>query len=143
MNLPTKSRFPIYCCRFARLCKNLCLLLTALFHFIHNMVSPVLMSLSASHNYNSRKHVRALFICAFLVFAPIMLMLYLWQTFAVGTWLLAVSAFCIEVIVKVVVTVSVYLLFLYDQYKKVTLLNSVQNANFKYSFLPGRNVGAA
>ena len=24
--------------RFTRLCKNLCLLLTALFHFIHNMV---------------------------------------------------------------------------------------------------------
>ena len=31
-----------------------------------------------------------------------------------GTWLLAVSAFCIEVVVKVIVTVSVYGLFLYD-----------------------------
>lgn len=37
------------------------------------------MSLSASHNYNSRKHIRALFICAFLVLAPIALMTYLWQ----------------------------------------------------------------
>lgn len=36
-----------------------------------------------------------------------------------GTWLLAVSAFCVEVIVKVTVTVSVYLLFLYDQYYQV------------------------
>ena len=100
--------------RFARLCKNLCLLLTALFHFIHNMASPVLMSLSASHNYNSRKCVRALLICAFLVVAPSLLMWYLWQSFSVGTWLLAVSAFCVEVIVKVAVTVAVYLLFLYD-----------------------------
>ncbi len=33
-----------------------------------------------------------------------------------GTWLLAVSAFCVEVVVKVAVTVSVYLLFLYDQH---------------------------
>lgn len=66
--------------RFVRLCKNLCLLLTALFHFIHNMVSPVLMSLSAGRNYNSRRrHARALFICAFLVLAPVALMVHLWQ----------------------------------------------------------------
>ena len=43
--------------RFTRLCKNLCLLLTALFHFIHNIVSPVLMSLGASHNYNGRRQI--------------------------------------------------------------------------------------
>lgn len=36
--------------RFIRLCRNMCLLVTALLHFLHNMVSPILMSLSASHN---------------------------------------------------------------------------------------------
>jgi hypothetical protein len=40
-------------------------------------------------------------ICAFLVVSPMILMVYLWQYFYVGTWLLAVSAFCIEVIIKV------------------------------------------
>lgn len=102
--------------RFSRLCKNLCLLVTALFHFIHNSVSPVLMSLSAGNMQanESRRHVRALSICLFLVIAPLTLMFCLWQWFTVGTWLLAVSAFCIEVVVKVVVTVSVYGLFLYD-----------------------------
>jgi E3 ubiquitin-protein ligase RNF139 len=104
--------------RFARLCKNFFLLLTALFHIIHNIVSPVLMSLSASHNYNGRKHVRALAICAFLVTAPVALMIYLWGAFSAGTWLFAVSAFCFEVIVKVTVTVCVYTLFLYDQWYK-------------------------
>jgi hypothetical protein len=59
-------------------------------------VSPVLMSLSASHNHNRRKHVRALAICAFLVVACLGLMSCLWTTFSVGTWFLAVSAFCIE-----------------------------------------------
>ena len=73
------------------------------------------MSLSAGQNYNTKKHLRALFICAFLVVAPIMLMYYLWQSFTIGTWLLAVTAFCVEVIVKVAVTIAVYLLFLYDQ----------------------------
>ncbi len=36
--------------RFIRLCRNFCLLVTALLHFLHNMVAPILMSLSASHN---------------------------------------------------------------------------------------------
>lgn len=45
-------------------------------------------------------------ICAFLVITPMILMIYLWQYFYVGTWLLAVSAFCIEVIIKVLVILS-------------------------------------
>lgn len=36
--------------RFIRLCRNLCLLVTALLHFLHNIVSPILMSLSAARN---------------------------------------------------------------------------------------------
>ena len=100
--------------RFARLCKNLCLLVTALFHFVHNMVSPVLMSLSAARVINYRRHLRALSICVFLTCAPLTLMMVLWKWFPIGTWLLAVSAFCVEVVVKVLVTVAVYGLFLYD-----------------------------
>ena len=101
--------------RFARICKNLCLLLTALFHFIHNNVSPVLMGLTAGQKaVDIKRHVRALSICLFLIVASMSLMIVLWKWFTVGTWLLAVSAFCIEVVVKVLVTVSVYALFLYD-----------------------------
>lgn len=102
--------------RFSRICKNLCLLLTALFHFIHNNVSPVLMSLTAGQKSASdiKKHIRALSICLFLILASMSLMIILWKWFTIGTWLLAVSAFCIEVVVKVLVTVSVYGLFLYD-----------------------------
>ena len=32
--------------------------------------------------------------------APVALMAVLWKLFPVGTWLLAVSAFCVEVVVK-------------------------------------------
>ena len=38
--------------------QNLCLLLTAVLHFIHSMVQPVLMSLSASRSSNRASHVR-------------------------------------------------------------------------------------
>lgn len=36
--------------RFIRLCRNLCLLVTAILHFLHNTVAPILMSLSAARN---------------------------------------------------------------------------------------------
>lgn len=87
--------------RFVRLCRNLCLLLTALLHFLHNMVSPILMSLSASHNPSKKRHTRALLVCAFLVIAPVTLLITLWSRHQPSTWLLAVSVFSIEVIVKV------------------------------------------
>lgn len=100
--------------RFIRLCRNFCLLFTALLHFLHNIVNPMLMSLSASHNPSTHRHVRALGVCAFLIFFPIFLLGYLWSQHSISTWLLAVSAFSIEVIVKVTVSLAIYSLFLID-----------------------------
>lgn len=100
--------------RFVRLCRNFCLLFTALLHFIHNIVNPLLMSLSASHNPSVRRHLRALAVCAFLVLFPICLLFWLWMQHEASTWLLAVSAFSIEVIVKVTVSLMIYTLFLLD-----------------------------
>ncbi|XP_077283951.1 TRC8 ring finger protein [Arctopsyche grandis] len=100
--------------RFVRLCRNFCLLFAALLHFVHNIVNPMLMSLSASHNPNLHRHVRALCVCAFLVTFPVVLLCYLWSNHTISTWLLAVSAFSIEVIVKVFVSIMIYALFLLD-----------------------------
>lgn len=87
--------------RFVRLCRNLCLLVTALFHFLHNIVSPILMSLSAARNPSRKRHVRSLSVCAFLILMPVSLLYYLWAEHSPSTWLLAVTAFSVEVIVKV------------------------------------------
>lgn len=87
--------------RFIRLCRNFCLLITALLHFLHNIVAPILMSLSAARNPSRKRHIRALCVCAFLLVAPIVLLTALWSRHSPSTWLLAVTAFSIEVIVKV------------------------------------------
>ncbi|XP_060529887.1 protein TRC8 homolog [Cylas formicarius] len=100
--------------RFVRLCRNFCLLFTALLHFTHNILNPLLMSLSASHNPSIKRHVHALLVCAVLVTLSFSLMYLLWTTQETSTWLLAVTAFSIEVIVKVFVSLSIYCLFLYD-----------------------------
>ena len=87
--------------RFVRLCRNLCLLVTALLHFLHNIVSPILMSLSAARNPSRKRHFRALTVCAFLVIMPLCLLKTLWSRHSSSTWLLAVTAFSVEVVVKV------------------------------------------
>lgn len=100
--------------RFIRLCRNLCLLVTALLHFLHNIVSPILMSLSAARNPSRKRHARALIVCVFLLVAPISLLTALWSRHSPSTWLLAVTAFSVEVIVKVMVSLATYTLFLLD-----------------------------
>jgi len=87
--------------RFVRLCRNLCLLVTALLHFLHNIVSPILMSLSAARNPSKKRHIRALSVCLFLIIAPVSLLTFLWSRHSPSTWLLAVTAFSVEVIIKV------------------------------------------
>ncbi|KAL3863150.1 hypothetical protein ACJMK2_004919 [Sinanodonta woodiana] len=103
--------------RLVRLYRNLSLLSTAILHFIHGMVNPVLLSLSASRNMSIIKHVRALAMCLFLITFPICLLTYLWREHSASTWLLAVTAFSVEIIIKVLVTLSVYTLFMIDAYR--------------------------
>ncbi|RWS26255.1 protein TRC8-like protein [Leptotrombidium deliense] len=103
--------------RILRLYRNLCLLSTAILHFIHNMVSPVLFSLSASRNMSLNRHTRALVVCLFLVVFPIWFLYHLWSYHAISTWLLAVSAFSTEVIIKVIISLLIYGLFMIDAYR--------------------------
>ncbi|XP_011445821.3 protein TRC8 homolog [Magallana gigas] len=103
--------------RLARLCKNFCLLLTAISHFIHSMIHPILMSLSASQSSNVVRHLRVLSMCVFLLTFPTCLLMYLWSNYSISTWLLSVTAFSVEVMFKVIISLTVYALFLFDAYR--------------------------
>uniref|UniRef100_H2ZSV4 E3 ubiquitin-protein ligase RNF139 n=1 Tax=Latimeria chalumnae TaxID=7897 RepID=H2ZSV4_LATCH len=105
--------------RLVRLSRNMCLLLTAILHFIHGMTDPVLMSLSASHVSSFRRHFPVLLVSFCLFFLPILLSYVLWHHYALNTWLFAVTAFCVELCLKVVVSLTVYMLFMIDGYYSV------------------------
>lgn len=83
--------------RLVLLSRNICLLFTALIHFVHNYVHPLLLSLSASHNPALHRHLRALGVALFIIVFPVTLITFLWSNHKLSTWLLAVSAFSIEV----------------------------------------------
>ncbi|CAI9616804.1 unnamed protein product [Staurois parvus] len=105
--------------RLIRLCRNMCLLLTAILHFIHGMTDPVLMSLSASHVSSFRRHFPVLLVSAFLFVLPVLLSCVLWHFYALNTWLFAVTAFCVELCLKVIVSLTVYTLFMIDGHYSV------------------------
>lgn len=105
--------------RLVRLSRNMCLLLTAILHFIHGMTDPVLMSLSASHVSSVRRHLPVLLVSVCLFVLPIVLSYVLWHHYALNTWLFAVTAFCVELCLKVIVSLTVYTLFMVDGYYNV------------------------
>ncbi|KAJ8394626.1 hypothetical protein AAFF_G00044290 [Aldrovandia affinis] len=102
--------------RLLRLSRNMCLLLTAVLHFIHGMTDPVLMSLSASHVLSVRRHLPVLLVSLCLFLLPMTLTCALWRHYPLSTWLFAVTAFCMELCVKVVFSLAVYALFMVDGY---------------------------
>uniref|UniRef100_A0A3B5MWA7 E3 ubiquitin-protein ligase RNF139 n=1 Tax=Xiphophorus couchianus TaxID=32473 RepID=A0A3B5MWA7_9TELE len=105
--------------RLVRLSRNMCLLLTAILHFIHGMTDPVLMSLSASHVSSFRRHFPVLLVSVALFVLPVALSFTLWHHYALNTWLFAVTAFCVELCLKVVVSLTVYGLFMVDGFSNV------------------------
>ncbi|XP_078253448.1 E3 ubiquitin-protein ligase RNF139 [Rhinoraja longicauda] len=105
--------------RLVRLSRNMCLLLTAILHFIHGMTDPVLMSLGASHVSSFRRHLPVLLVSISLFILPIILSCTLWQVHTLNTWLFAVTAFCVELCLKVIVSLTVYTLFIIDGYYNV------------------------
>ncbi|KAF3834330.1 hypothetical protein F7725_025534 [Dissostichus mawsoni] len=88
--------------------RNMCLLLTAILHFIHGMTDPVLMSLSASHVSSFRRHFPVLLVSSALFVLPVVLSYALWHHYALNTWLFAV-----------VVSLTVYGLFMVDGFSNV------------------------
>lgn len=104
--------------RVARLYRNISLLATAHLHFIHNILHPVLMQLSTSLVTPFQRHIRALSAAVMLLVLPSLCIWYWWSVLTISTWLLAVTAFCVELIVKVMVSLIVYALFMYDTFSQ-------------------------
>ncbi|XP_054721615.1 protein TRC8 homolog [Uloborus diversus] len=103
--------------RYIRTSRNLCLIYTALLHFVYNILHPVLLSISASKNPSPAKHIRALMIGLFLIITPATILIKQWNMHDASTWLLALTAFMMELIIKTMVSIFAYILFIIDSYK--------------------------
>lgn len=102
--------------RIEKFLKNYSLLFIAILHYFHTSLDAQLMTLSASSRltWSNKKHVRILNVCISLVLIPALIIIVIWRYFNVSTWLLAATAFNIELIVKMIVSFMLYILFLID-----------------------------
>jgi len=101
--------------RLLRLFRNICLIVVAVMQSQHAVVHSQLMSLGAGQNIHVIRHVRALALAAFLAVTPAVFVWWLWTTEGkADTWLLALTALSAEIIIKVIVSVLTYVLFVID-----------------------------
>jgi len=109
--------------RLAQLGKNSCLLVSAILLNIQNLAEKKLQTLAVSTN-SKQIHIRALSVCFFLFAYSCGLLYFLWSTFSLGTWLIAVTIYSVEAMVKVIVILAVHGLTLWDFYSQETLWES-------------------
>ena len=101
--------------RITKLCRNLCLIVIALFHFIHVLVEDVLLRISAVQSESLGRHIKCLFMLFTVFCVPCFIIIYLlYYSISFGTWTFAVMAICFEIIVQTCVTFALYLLFIVD-----------------------------
>ena len=102
--------------RVEKFLKNYSLLFIAILHYFHTSLDAQLMTLVASSKpeWNSERHLRLLGVCVVMIVLPVCILATMFGNFSMSTWLLAASAFNVELVVKMTVSLSIYALFIYD-----------------------------
>lgn len=96
------------------MCVLLFIVASSLIQSIYEMADPILLSLSASHNKNVFKHVRAVTLFTFLWLFPLYMTYSICQYFDLDFWLLVIMSSCLLTSVQVVGSLVIYTLFMFD-----------------------------
>lgn len=96
------------------MCVLLFIVASSLIQSMYEMADPILLSLSASHNKNIFKHVRAILLFTFLWLFPLYMTYSICQYFDLDFWLLVIMSSCLLTSVQVVGSLVIYTLFMYD-----------------------------
>ncbi|GFS55361.1 protein TRC8 homolog [Trichonephila inaurata madagascariensis] len=103
--------------RYIQIFRNIILIITALMHFAYYIGNPILLSLGASNNPSTIKHIKALIVISIPTLIPILIIYHQWSTETQSSWLRAMTSFMAELIIKGSISVLIYLLFIIDTYK--------------------------
>ncbi|XP_060084767.1 RING finger protein 145-like [Ylistrum balloti] len=87
---------------------------SSLIQSMYEMAEPILLGLSAAHNKNMFKHVRAVTLFTFLWMFPLFMTYSICHYFDLDFWLLVIMSSCLLTTVQVIGALVVYALFMYD-----------------------------
>lgn len=90
------------------------IVVSSLIQSMYEIVDPVLLALSASHNPSIFKHVKAVALCTVLWILPLYMTYFICQYFEMDFWLMVIVSSCLLTSVQVIGSIVVYLLFMYD-----------------------------
>lgn len=94
------------------------IVLSSLIQSMFEITEPIMLALSASHCRTIHKHLRALALCFFLFAFPLYMTYMLCLVFHIDFWMLVVISSCVMTSVQVLGLFVIYVLFLYDAWKK-------------------------
>ncbi|ESO86548.1 hypothetical protein LOTGIDRAFT_194981 [Lottia gigantea] len=90
------------------------IVVSSLIQSMYEIVDPILLTLSASHNKRWTKHARAIGLCTFLWIFPLFMSYFICQYFDLDFWLMVIISSCLLTSVQVIGSLVVYALFIYD-----------------------------
>ena len=70
--------------------------------------------MARSGNRDVFRHVKSLLVSGFLIYSASIGLYFLWSTYGGSTWLLAVTGFGLEAVIKIIISLTLYGLFLVD-----------------------------
>ncbi|CAF0986426.1 unnamed protein product [Adineta ricciae] len=144
--------------RHVPLLKAFSLLIVALFHFLHTILEPQLLKVAmqtmttkmafnqtnepsqeeekqhftnpAPSILRSYQH-RHVYICASILCLIILYIIILWRLTTFSTWLLAVTAFSLELIVRLVASLAQYTVYVLDAHNRLSSVDSFDEYIFR------------
>ncbi|OWF45513.1 RING finger protein 145-like [Mizuhopecten yessoensis] len=87
---------------------------SSLIQSMYEISEPILLGLSAAHNRNIFKHIRAVALFTFLWMFPLFMTYSICHYFDLDFWLLVIMSSCLLTTVQVIGALVVYALFMYD-----------------------------
>lgn len=144
--------------RHVPLLKAFSLLIVALFHFIHTILEPQLLKVAmqtmttrmAFNQFNENQPTNTndsqqqpninilrsyrhqhVYTCLSLLILVIIYLIFLWQITTVSTWLLAVTAFSFELIVRLIASLAQFTVYVLDAHNRLANVDSFDEYLFR------------
>jgi len=80
--------------RMGAMCVILFVIIISLVQSMHEIVEPILLTLSASHSRSILRHIRVIAVCLFLLVSSVYMTFFVCQLFDVDLWMLVVITTC-------------------------------------------------
>jgi TRC8 N-terminal domain/Ring finger domain len=89
---------------------------SSLLQSVYELVESVLLALAVSQSRQFHLHLRAVLVCLFLIFCPLLTVHLVWQNYDVDFWSIIVTSMCVLTSLQAVGSLLIYGLLVHDNF---------------------------